>query len=457
MVESEIAKLYENLTLVDEDGEIYERPEEDYREGEVEVDLCLVGKILSGKKVNREEERRRIWQRGPWYFDKSLMVLEKPEGMNRRSAKWIAEQIGKVIEIPTESKDCWGKFMKVKVQINITKPLKRWLRLKLDKSDVIVMVSLKYERLPEFCYFCGRIGHASKECSDEEAKLEAMKGVLTMYGSWMRASVPDRQKVRTDQQNDGILKIQGRLEERQEGKEVVMQKLGSGSIRCEENEGGQQNLSSELLNFQVKNLTASVSDQKEATTFPTTNILAKFNGSGSSNSDGLMIEGPYEKEKSKRKKGRNGNSTVPPRPAEILAATWSPPALDSFKINCRAITDFVNKRFCIGIVVRNHEGIVLSSCSLYHDCGVDFVSANVVAILKAFQFGKNCGLLQFCVESDVSNVVNLINLGIPVNSSYGNIVTDIHSIMKELGLLSISSGKKGTNKAAYGLSRQALL
>ncbi|TXG48219.1 hypothetical protein EZV62_027513 [Acer yangbiense] len=134
-------------------------------------------------------------------------------GMNRRSAKWMAKQIGRVIEIQTESKDCWGKFMKVKVQIDITKPLKRWLRLKLDKSEVIVMVSLKYERLPEFCYFCGRIGHASKECSDEEAKLEAMKGVSTKYGSWMRASAPDRQKLKTDQQNDGMLKIQGRLKD----------------------------------------------------------------------------------------------------------------------------------------------------------------------------------------------------------------------------------------------------
>jgi hypothetical protein len=37
--------------------------------------------------------------------------------MNRRTAKWMADQIGRVIEIPSESKDCWGKFMKVKVQL----------------------------------------------------------------------------------------------------------------------------------------------------------------------------------------------------------------------------------------------------------------------------------------------------------------------------------------------------
>ncbi|TXG53848.1 hypothetical protein EZV62_019104 [Acer yangbiense] len=252
MAESEIVKLYENLSLADEDGAIHEMPEEDQREGEVEVDLCLVGKILSGKKVNREafihlieqlwspfgrvaiesvgvnifmfhfnnqEERNRIWQRGPWYFDKSLIVLEKSEGMgnishlrfnkvelwiqihdvpiicmNRITAKWMAEQIGRVIDIPTESKDCWGKFMKVKVQIDISKPLKRWLRLKLDKSNNIVM------------------------------------GDSTKFGSWMRASALDRQKLRIDHQIDGNAKIQSRLEERHEGNEVRLSGHGSSQI-----------------------------------------------------------------------------------------------------------------------------------------------------------------------------------------------------------------------------------
>ncbi|KAK2657778.1 hypothetical protein Ddye_010830 [Dipteronia dyeriana] len=78
-------------------------------------------------------ERNRFWQRGPWHFGKSLIVLEKPEGssdvsklgfikvefwvqihnipimcMNQRTAKWLAEQVGGVIEIPSESRECWG-------------------------------------------------------------------------------------------------------------------------------------------------------------------------------------------------------------------------------------------------------------------------------------------------------------------------------------------------------------
>ncbi|TXG71426.1 hypothetical protein EZV62_000005 [Acer yangbiense] len=365
MAESEISKLYENLSLADEDGAICERPEADQREGEVEVevDLCLIGKILSGKKVNREafihlieqlwspfgrvkiesvefnifmfkfinqEERNRIWQRGPWYFEKSLIVLEKPEGrgsisqlkfnkvelwiqihdvpiicMNKRTAKWMAEQIGRVIEIPFESKDCWGKFLKVKVQIDITKPLKRWLHLKLDKSNDIVMVSLKYERLPEFCYVCGRIGHANKECSDVEAKIKALKGVSTKFGSWMRASVLNRQKMRFDQNGVGKSMFQSQLKERREGKEVGLQIVGSGSDRRGEDEGELPNGRSGSFNSQEANQTASVRVSKEVTDSKQKNILAKLSGSGSSLGHGLKKVGPSEEDNFSHKQSKD--------------------------------------------------------------------------------------------------------------------------------------------------------
>ncbi|TXG56775.1 hypothetical protein EZV62_018088 [Acer yangbiense] len=252
MAESKIVKLYENLSLADEDCEIHEMSEE-WKGGcgSLRVAIEAVGVNIFMFHFINQEEQNHIWQRGSWYFDKSLIILEKPEGMgnisllrfnkvelwiqihdvpimcmNRRTAKWMAKQLGKVIEIPMESKDCWGKFMKVKVLIDISKSLKRWLRLKLDKSTNILMVSLKYERLPEFCYVCGRIGHASKECFDEEAKIEALKGDLTKYGSWMRASVTDKQKIRFNQQSEGNLGMHDRQSvERRKDNEVVEPKF----------------------------------------------------------------------------------------------------------------------------------------------------------------------------------------------------------------------------------------
>ncbi|KAK3218790.1 hypothetical protein Dsin_012760 [Dipteronia sinensis] len=168
MSDVEITQMYENLSLVDEDVAIPELFEEAI-DGVEDVDRCLVGRILSGRKVNREtfkglikqiwnsfgqvkvelvgdntfmfyfiyrEDWNRVWQRGPWHFGNSLIVLEKLDGlgniftlgfskadfwvqihdipilcMNRRIAKWLAEQIGEVVEIPSESKECWGYAM----------------------------------------------------------------------------------------------------------------------------------------------------------------------------------------------------------------------------------------------------------------------------------------------------------------------------------------------------------
>ncbi|TXG48499.1 hypothetical protein EZV62_024374 [Acer yangbiense] len=91
------------------------------------------------------------------------------------------------------------------------------------------------------------------------------------------------------------------------------------------------------------------------------------------------------------------------------------------------------------------------------DAGMDYLAANVVTILFGLRFGNDCGLLHFCVESDAANVVRLINDGNHLNSSCANIVSDILGFMSEMGISSVSSGRKGANKAASFLARQALL
>ncbi|TXG64273.1 hypothetical protein EZV62_011267 [Acer yangbiense] len=163
MVDSEIAKLYENLSLADEDGAVLEMAKEVKTDGIGDIDKCLVGKVLTGKKIETGF--------GIEIHDIPILC------MNRRTAKWLAEQLGEVVEIPSKSRECWGKFMRVKVRLDISKPLKRWLRLKLGKSKEVTLVGLKYERLHDFCFVCGRIGHGIKECTDEEARKVALEGM----------------------------------------------------------------------------------------------------------------------------------------------------------------------------------------------------------------------------------------------------------------------------------------
>ncbi|TXG46426.1 hypothetical protein EZV62_028075 [Acer yangbiense] len=120
--------------------------------------------------------------------------------MNRRAAKVIAEQIGMVIEIPVESKECLGKFLRVKVHIDISNPLKRFIRLGVKESEKAVIVPLIYERLPEFCYACGRIEYGLHECSDDKARTEALEGSSTKFGPWMRVEVGDRSRATQQRQ-----------------------------------------------------------------------------------------------------------------------------------------------------------------------------------------------------------------------------------------------------------------
>ncbi|XP_031099707.1 uncharacterized protein LOC116003906 [Ipomoea triloba] len=57
----------------------------------------------------------------------------------------------------------WKTFYRVRVSLPVDKPIKRRMRLmKRDKSTC--WVTFKYERLHNFCFFCGLLGHSHKFC-----------------------------------------------------------------------------------------------------------------------------------------------------------------------------------------------------------------------------------------------------------------------------------------------------
>ncbi|XP_043817082.1 uncharacterized protein LOC122724918 [Manihot esculenta] len=76
-------------------------------------------------------------------------------------------------------------YMRIKVTIDITKPLKRRLQMKHPKGDW-GWVDFKYERLSNLCFFCGLIGHFDRFCSKLLDHPQIPSDQFA-YGSWLRA------------------------------------------------------------------------------------------------------------------------------------------------------------------------------------------------------------------------------------------------------------------------------
>ena len=76
--------------------------------------------------------------------------------------------------------------MRVRVELDITKPLSRGRRVRFG-PDSNGWVSFRYERLPVFCYWCGRLTHDAKDCDmwiRSKGKLNVQQ---QPFGEWMRA------------------------------------------------------------------------------------------------------------------------------------------------------------------------------------------------------------------------------------------------------------------------------
>ena len=131
----------------------------------------------------------RILMSEPWSFDKHLVAMERYEKeiplhelkfektslwvqihgiplkyMTVAVAEKICEVIGDVLR-PKDPKDAdGGSFLRLKISIDLSLPLCRG-RLVTLENDKQVWVSFKYERLPNLCYWCGRLNHVDKDCA----------------------------------------------------------------------------------------------------------------------------------------------------------------------------------------------------------------------------------------------------------------------------------------------------
>ena len=103
--------------------------------------------------------------------------------MTDEVGKEIGNKLGHFIEVDKRSwQEDQAKFMRVRVDIPIEKPLRRGGHVANTERER-VWVTFKYERLPTFCFNCGVMRHDNKHC---HMKRDRQNG-NPPYGDWMRA------------------------------------------------------------------------------------------------------------------------------------------------------------------------------------------------------------------------------------------------------------------------------
>jgi hypothetical protein len=100
----------------------------------------------------------------------------------------IGASIGIVEHINTDAEGIgWGKFLRVKILLDLKKPLPRGRKINIDGT--ITWITFQYERLPKFCFQCEVISHGKMGCPKRSGLHQQEQN---QYGPWLRAASPPR-------------------------------------------------------------------------------------------------------------------------------------------------------------------------------------------------------------------------------------------------------------------------
>ena len=180
------------------------KPRKSIRFSELEEDLFLV-------EFGDEGDKRRVLDMRPWSYEKQLVLLQEFEGeltpkeivmkwspfwvqmynlplkCRTKETTWaIGSKLGSVMEVDvSDSGVQWGKSLRVRIMMDITKKLVRGKKITIEGGECR-WIHFKYERLPNFCYKCGLLSHAIRDCPDSVGLNVQFDENQFQYGAWLR-------------------------------------------------------------------------------------------------------------------------------------------------------------------------------------------------------------------------------------------------------------------------------
>ncbi|KAK1648425.1 hypothetical protein QYE76_066230 [Lolium multiflorum] len=162
-----------------------------------------LGPNLFLAKFDSEADKTRIAKGGPWTLGNKHAILLKDYDVNVRPEEtvfnempvWarimrlgyemmnadrgtpLAALLGAVEQVEVdEDGRAWGSYLRVRVTIDPSEPIMRYVSVFSKKKNKTVEYEVMYEKLPIYCFSCGMIGHSSIVCPnpaerDDDGKL----------------------------------------------------------------------------------------------------------------------------------------------------------------------------------------------------------------------------------------------------------------------------------------------
>lgn len=214
----DLSKLWKNFSLSEEESSGVEAFDQGMQGTVDHGKNCLVGKLISDRVIGKDAikstlirgwkpagtsvfkvlgdnlflvefeyawDKSRVLEGRPWVFEGCLFAVEDFNGnippaqmefekvsfwirmsnlplgcMNEAMGYQIGKSVGQVEEVETEEDGvAWGVYLRVKIRMDISKPLARGRVLLLNGENTWVV--FQYEHLPFFCYHCGVIHHGA--------------------------------------------------------------------------------------------------------------------------------------------------------------------------------------------------------------------------------------------------------------------------------------------------------
>lgn len=153
---------------------------------------------------------QKVLEGGPWSFEQNTLVYDIilaesdpkimklndidiwvqvydiPKGfISENILSGVGNFVGTFLKADPASLDgIWKPFIRIRVRMDITRPLKRRMKIKREGGEWS-WINFKYERLGTFCFVCGTLGHMERDCNIVYAN--PGREIERAYGTWLRA------------------------------------------------------------------------------------------------------------------------------------------------------------------------------------------------------------------------------------------------------------------------------